>query len=650
MSSTTQHQWPEYPEIPTSLDAIHEKGERGSGSFQSTFRSSSEISHTTNFCSPPNIAQRIEKRLWNYNASGSLIKSWLLEILSWVTSAICMGAIVLVLLSLQNKKIPRWPLGLTLNTVASAALLKWSWFHGESKKIGPWGSFLLLIRTKGKHLAALGAAITIFALALDPFFQQGVSQIPRVVRYEPRYAALVRGGVEYIQPDQAVVATAAKFFYDYGIEDMPARNGTSADVPLSCPASNCTWELYNTLGVCSMCEDVSELLTYDCKFMTVDWSANLTGLPSKFEYQNQTVCGYFLDLNSTTQAPVLMSGYIVDGENSTAGEALLMRSFPLVTNPTRRPIFGGSINFKHIRNPIADFLITSAGDNVKKVYKNDRPTTHECVLTWCVKSIQSSYLGGTYKEEIKETLNTTKGDFPWRTELMEVDGMAGYLTFYAENVTIGTHLADQDDEIFGVSNLTMINIIGVTDEILPSITTVGNSTATPFLKFREAQTGKYLLRKPPSNPWLRAKDIPDHLERFATALTNVIRSSASKQFVDGKAYELEAYVFVRWFWLVLPLSLLIGSFFFLIATMIRAATEKYRIGIWKTSAVATLYNGLPDKMQQKITSSTWVGTPRTKAKELRIKLSPHKGWRTSGNILSPMTPKVRRYQPPPGWI
>ena len=128
--------------------------------------------------SVPDIAQRIEERLWQYSSSGNVVKRWLLEIISWIISAMCMGAIVGVLIYFRDDKPPRWKLGLTLNTlvavlskVASATLLlpasealgqlKWSWFQGGSKRLwdfeifdnasrGPWGSLLLLIRTKGK--------------------------------------------------------------------------------------------------------------------------------------------------------------------------------------------------------------------------------------------------------------------------------------------------------------------------------------------------------------------------------------------------------------------------------------------------------------------------------------------------------------------
>jgi hypothetical protein len=70
-----------------------------------------------------------------------------------------------------------------------------------------------------------------------------------------------------------------------------------------------------------------------------------------------------------------MSGYRV--ENSTDlpyGETLLMRTLPLVTNPLRKPLYGGSINFKHINNPIIDALIVSAADgSADSVYRKVPP-------------------------------------------------------------------------------------------------------------------------------------------------------------------------------------------------------------------------------------------------------------------------------------
>lgn len=101
---------------------------------------------------------------------------WLWELLSWVVSAVCMGIIALILLLSDDKSMPASDITLNsiisvLSGVAKAALLlptaeclgqmKWSWFWRDTKKVedfetfdmasrGPWGSFVLLWRTKGR--------------------------------------------------------------------------------------------------------------------------------------------------------------------------------------------------------------------------------------------------------------------------------------------------------------------------------------------------------------------------------------------------------------------------------------------------------------------------------------------------------------------
>lgn len=231
--------------------------------------------------SSPNIAERIEKRLYQYSISGNIIKRWLLEILSWIFSAMCMGAIIIVLAYFKDDPLSKWSsskwslaekTGLTLNAyisvlskMAGASLilpvsealgqLKWSWFQQNSRQMwdfeifdnasrGPWGSLLLLLRTKGKALAALGAMITLCLMALDPFFQQVVdfpdrwalqvtqSKIPRAVQYIPKvYDEFVKG-FEQATDDPELRHVLDKFSWDNGTQPTPFGNGTLPDIPL----------------------------------------------------------------------------------------------------------------------------------------------------------------------------------------------------------------------------------------------------------------------------------------------------------------------------------------------------------------------------------------------------------------------------------
>jgi hypothetical protein len=103
------------------------------------------------------------------------VEWWLLEIASWVFSAICMAVILTVLLHFNHHRLPHLGI-LTLNSLisilsgfAKASLLlpttealgqlKWNWFRKPRKMVdfevidsasrGPWGSMVLIASTKG---------------------------------------------------------------------------------------------------------------------------------------------------------------------------------------------------------------------------------------------------------------------------------------------------------------------------------------------------------------------------------------------------------------------------------------------------------------------------------------------------------------------
>lgn len=126
---------------------------------------------------PPPIRSGIVLRL-RYLLTKFVIEWWLLELISWVFSAVCMTTIIAVLWYFDGRQLPQLKLGITLNgfisvfsNLARASLilptaealgqLKWNWFRKESKTMmdfeildsasrGPWGAFLLLLRTRGR--------------------------------------------------------------------------------------------------------------------------------------------------------------------------------------------------------------------------------------------------------------------------------------------------------------------------------------------------------------------------------------------------------------------------------------------------------------------------------------------------------------------
>lgn len=379
------------------------------------------------------LVQRVEERLWKYSASRNVVKRWLVEIISWCISALCTAIIIIVLFIYQRRPIPKWPLGLTLNAfisvlakIASAALLlpvsealgqlKWNWFQGkqnkstESKKMwdfelfdnasrGPWGSFLLLLRTKGRSLAALGCAVTIFALAMDPFFQQVVA-FPETWRIQPRNGSLARAvtysryvaedyflgsNFEVLEPDQMMSSTAFRYFFEQGTKTAASRNGnwsssveSRPEIPLTCPANKCTWTEYETLAVCNRCKEIPDRLEFRCRTSTLDWIPDPVVLEdlSYWDYPNGTACGWYLIADD----PVLMTGYVIDLSTNHTGNVLVQRSQPLYDVFTRAPLPGYAAKMNDTRNPIAHFVTVSGVDAVQ-VRQNATPIANECMIS-----------------------------------------------------------------------------------------------------------------------------------------------------------------------------------------------------------------------------------------------------------------------------
>ena len=651
----------------------------GSQSAHSSCDSANTI--TTYEKSSLDLTQRLEKKLAAYNASNNIFKRWILEITSWITSALCMGAVAGIYAYLNGKSMSGSEQLLTwanvLVKVAAAALivptsealgqLKWNWFHKsramwdfeifDKASRGPLGAVMLLFRTRGRSLAAFGALLIVLLLAMDTFFQQAVEypdrsrrtdtvgDIPRVTTYETRSRLQYFQGAVVGSYNKDLLPVIKEYYYSNGTQPVVFGNGTRPDIPLSCPTNNCTWPVYDTLAVCARCEEVSAVLniTQTCMRTSIDWSSSWLGPITKEPYPNRTVCGHFL--NATSTHPILLTGYILEDEtNSTIGEALMMRTVPLTDFDSKEPKFGvGSVAFKGVRNPILDGLIASAVDGREGVLRNEAPLLHDCILSWCVQTIESSYDNGIYHEAIlAEVWNITNEIIVWPWQADQLDEGVVELTYW-QNVTIQPLVNNATGPTYSVSNETIFQVMAVFDDFFPSSYTAKDAHTEPLMRSKNYFNGPY-TQTLDFNPWQAPNNLTRHMERLATSMTNVIRSSTSKEMLQGNAYATEKYVLVHWTWLVFPFALLFLSLAFLVSTMIKTS-KGTATGVWKTSTMPTLICGLPEETRQKFTYN-----PHEDAKKVRIKLLPNLGWRVSGQSLlrSPLLPV--REQTPPGWI
>lgn len=369
------------------------------------------------------------------------------------------------------------------------------------------------------------------------------------------------------------------------------------------------------------------------------------------------VCGYFL--NATSEAPVLMSGYLVDSDEAGVmrpGETLLTRTMPLTTFYDFAPLYGnGSINYKHLRNTISDVLIVSAvNGSAEAVYGHTLPVAQECVLFWCVKSIRSTYDWGRYEEEVLESFtNSTPGPFPWISIPYQTNFSNGTDNYYLQDILIDVENASGNQSStshFGTSNGTALTMGQSFQDIFPSYTTIMENSTGPLLRYKTWLEAPPWSRVLEFNPWLAPNNVTRHMERLAMAMSNVIRSAPSRKMLDGDAWDKETFVFIQWAWLAFPITLLVLSLVFLVSTIVK--TSKDEAGVWKTSAMPSLVYSLPKDTQKEFPSSTtWQSSPDKSSRNIKVRLLPKQGWRISGQpctITAPAATKDKR--PGPGWI
>lgn len=432
-----------------------------------------------------------------------------------------------------------------------------------------------------------------------------------IATYIDSWAHVEVGAVKEFGPDLEIHAAIGDYFLNTEKAGTQFGTGARADVPISCPTSNCTWESYETLAVCSECVDVADLLEFDCRHAKLDWVKNGT---SDIPYEMGMMCGWFLNSNESTLGAnsTLMLGYEVDPKTNRTGEILTTRTLPLVTNITRRSIFNGSINFKHIRNPITDFIaVTTAGkpdleSALRSVFQHERPRALECVLAFCVKKFESTYNDATYTEVVKEHfINTTAGPRPWTTVPAKnlSDPTEKSYVYYLQNITIDPHASDghaNSSSFFGVGNDTAADIITDFDDYLPSFYTRPKNSSSLWMKYATNQETPRLREDPP-NPWAAPTNVSQRLEDLAMTMTNRLRNWGNDT-TWGKTYSEETFIEVRWEWLTLPITVLVLTLVFLLSTMWRSSVESDRVGVWKNSSIATLLYGLPE-LQWKVAVS-----------------------------------------------
>lgn len=115
-------------------------------------------------------------------------------------------------------------------------------------------------------------------------------------------------------------------------------------------------------------------------------------------------------------------------------------------------------------------------------------------------------------------------------------------------------------------------------------------------------------------------DFNAQMEDITTAMTNNLKSRPSgKKPIYGTAWKPQRFVKVRWEWLALPGTSLLGCLALICTTIWKG--HRTKAPVWKSSALATLIHGLSENSRSSLDSESSCSEIEATATKLKVRLS-----------------------------
>ncbi|RGP71209.1 carboxylic ester hydrolase [Fusarium longipes] len=653
-------------------------------------------------------------------------RAWTWEYWALAGSLVSLAVMITLLRVFDGKKVFAWNT-ITLNTIVSILSLvtkanlayilaecmaQWKWllFADQERPLmdfdridaatrGPLGSLRVLLRTRKALNLQFGAALTLLVVGLDPFAQQ-IVQLRQNVVFEQRSAqqigdvALISRATSYSMGQTTVLQdtgmNATKYNYTVVNTQIPLSMESAIMTGLSrspwevaretlvqCPTGNCTWNQFNTLGVCHKCNNITSDLRRvkdfgDALFALGNYQFDGESIPSTaFSLPN----GHFI-ANIDGCPPYSGIFAKCDKEQPLviySDDKYVTTSFgtgnPNKTNSMKEIdtlIWSMSVIY-----PDVDWVNKTSPNNMGNKESDsikwpDVPLhAMECALHYCVKTIDSAVEGNQLVENITEATEAIRDPDSWQRfperqdnlpENIPPDDEVDSLEFNSRYSTVGysglilKFPNNETESWYSINSDSVFSISAHFQQLFKKNYTegirmkremekklgkgaVGINGATLGLEQEDLSTKAY----PPALngiwTWTRT-NMTSTFESLATSMTNEIRrnyeprsSQESRQdmgrFRDGTMTELgrvgllTVVYDVRWPWIALHVAMLLFVSVFLCITLMNSGSSE-AAPLWKSSTLATLRHGY--QVRDVLAGADTVEDMETKARRAYIKV------------------------------
>lgn len=435
----------------------------------------------------------------------------------------------------------------------------------------------------------LAASILILSLGFEPFLQQLVTFSTHDVPIDGATAS-IRTPTAY---DEPVIGSLGGSSLSLNAQ-IGAFGGANGTIPTpECTSGNCTWPEYNTLALCTICQDMTSEIQVSNPF-----ELDLDSLLDDFERGNQS--SFYREWNPTFAFPKgngLTADISLTMENSSGSFIMTQwginyprrRAWPLNISPELDSAWDQTWrNETYAGHPSPLFAMGYLDLNLTEDFSALRiQRATECAFSPCVHTVSTQVLNGIVNSNITDTEYGAV-----ILDAKELDGSSISGGWRARVNGTDFEIIDRG----GVNNVQghaylLIQALRITLE--------GNTTYNmQGVHYPDAEdqssaydgTGFSQARGPWSSAGQQAIDGAGNFSLVVNdvghALTGRFQQLAATS-VSGTATRSYVIIEVRWMWLIYPLSLLVLSIMSLIATIL--ATHIRHMVVWKESSLPLLY-------------------------------------------------------------
>jgi hypothetical protein len=553
--------------------------------------------------------------------------------------------IVAVLGAYDQRSLPQLPLHVTLNTflaffttLCKAAFMtpiteafsQWKWNllaqngQGRTRSLadfevldsasrGTWGSWKVLRNFKWQHFVSLAAFFSILSIFTSPITQQ-------MIEYKERPAPIAAEAS--IQYSSGLSRDAARSLQDITKATFGGMSSSLEHpvLPLAaaCGSSNCTFERYNSLGMCMKMNNISHLLTVS-------------------EIKNST-SEHWTGGHNRANA-------IYEGNGTTSWNASLPSvGINFVTPLSYSMMLAGndkSLSFLDSRDDnytaLARFYLMYP--NVGNVSypgrdrSNDAPWKwyafeilyHACVITY--ETTVKAGISSTIQVATSNAVLDTTNNLPLYNAncTLKTDFVINFCD-YADRKAGLTYLVDPEhpDDLTKfysfdrrVSNMITYNAYFDLSNSFMADGVPGHLASFMKQNYFALRTALYGVDYFLNDTKVQYENLGKYFNGTATAVSNMIRASVlDAKKLNGIAWANETFVHIQWGWAAFLAGQMILAYAFLAATIWR--TKKLGTPVLKSSELAVLLAST-EEVRQKVGSVEGLDQAGETAKSVNVR-------------------------------